>query len=131
MSGDPGTGTITGEQPTRATGIAYPSGCGAGTAAAFPEFGTPAPGWQQDDCEHPAEEQAHVAAAGSGRAEDTEGPRCSRGSWKVLTKVSRAADARIAPNAPCRVRAATNIPNEPAAEETANTARPVMKTTCG
>src|ERR1022692_4882181 len=56
----------------------------------------------------------------------------SRGSRNVLTKVPSAAGARMAPNAPCGVRAATSIPNElaapPIAEETANPARPVIKT---
>ena len=56
----------------------------------------------------------------------------SRGSWKVLTRVPRADGARMAPNAPCSARAATSISNEtaapPMAEETANPARPVMKT---
>ena len=56
----------------------------------------------------------------------------SRGSVKVLTRVPRADGARMAPNAPCSVRAATSISNEtappPMAEETANPARPVMKT---
>ena len=56
----------------------------------------------------------------------------SRGSRKVLTRVPRAAGARTAPNAPCRVRAATSMPNDvaapPSADERANPARPVMKT---
>ena len=56
----------------------------------------------------------------------------SRGSRNVLTRVPRAAGARIAPNAPCSVRAITSIPNEvaapPRAEARANPARPVMNT---
>ena len=56
----------------------------------------------------------------------------SRGSRNVLTRVPRAAGARMAPNTPCSVRAVTSMANEvaapPSAEETANPVRPVMKT---
>ena len=56
----------------------------------------------------------------------------SRGSRKMLIRVPSADGARIAPNAPCRVRAATSMPNEvaapPSAEDSANPIRPVMKT---
>ena len=56
----------------------------------------------------------------------------SRGSRNVLTRVPRAAGARMAPNAPCSVRAITSISNEtaapPSAEARANPARPVMNT---
>src|SRR5277367_4038804 len=55
----------------------------------------------------------------------------SRGSRKVLTRVPRAAGARIAPNTPCSVHAAASIPNDtaapPIAEDTAKPASPVMK----
>ena len=56
----------------------------------------------------------------------------SRASRNVATSVPRAAGARIAPNAPCSVRAATSMPNDvaapPSAEERANPISPVMKT---
>jgi len=77
--------------------------------------------------EGPAEDQAHRAPASGHRAENPEGPARSRGSWKLLTKVPWADGARSAPNAPCRARAATSIPNEtaapPSAEAIANPAR--------
>ena len=69
--------------------------------------------------EDAAEDEAHGAAAAATDPNTPNARPRSRGSRNVLTSVPSAAGARIAPNAPCSVRAATSMPNDVAAPPSA------------